>query len=164
MCRAAKECAILAKGIVDACWKDALDNANVICTDTTGVLVQNADACKRGHFFVAIADRDYVFFHYTPKHTSDVPRAMLKGFRGYVQADASSVYDAMFGAEGAPIEVGCLAHARRKFFEAVRENREPSLTAIGLFGRLFTVEREIRDLIREETPGSSSRSRSPHMG
>ena len=43
-----------------------------------------------------LADRDHVFFEYQPKHTSDAVCAMLKGFKGYVQADAHCVYDALF--------------------------------------------------------------------
>ena len=53
-------------------------------------------ACRRGHFFVLIADRDHVFFEYTPKETSAAVAEMFRGFSGYVQADAKSVYDVLF--------------------------------------------------------------------
>ena len=50
---------------------------------------------------------------------------MFRGFSGYIQADASAVYDALYrgeartGAEEVPPkEVGCWAHARRRFWEA----------------------------------------------
>ena len=42
---------------------------------------------------------------------------MLKGYEGYLQADAYSAYDALY-ARGKIIEVGCWMHARRKFDEA----------------------------------------------
>ena len=47
---------------------DAMKNAFCIATDATGVLVQpipSADkqprACRRGHYFVQLADKDHVF-------------------------------------------------------------------------------------------------------
>ena len=47
----------------------------------------------------------------------DGPSRFLKGFRGYLQADAFSGYDGIY-AGGDVVEVGCNAHARRKFIEA----------------------------------------------
>ena len=101
-----------------------------IATDATGVLVQPIRThekvrkpCKRGHYFVHIADRDHVFFEYTAKENSDAVRAMFRGYSGYVQADAKSVYDVLFREpdksadddDGAlRYEVGCLAHCRRE--------------------------------------------------
>ena len=74
-----------------------------IATDATGVLVQPItthekirQACKRGHYFVHVADRDHVFLEYTPKETSKAVAAMFKGYSGYVQADAKSVYYVLF--------------------------------------------------------------------
>ena len=49
---------------------------------------------------------------------------MFRGFSGYVQADAHTVYDALFRGDAvddpddAPLEVGCWAHARRRFWDA----------------------------------------------
>ncbi len=146
MCRAEKRCAELASGIVEAARKDAIENACVIGTDATGTLVQSKGTCRRGHFFVSIADSDYIFFDYTAKHTQVAVGKHFDGFGGYLQADASSVDEALFAAEGGPTEVGCLAHARRNFFEAVREEREPSMVAIALFEGRFRIERETRGL------------------
>jgi transposase len=42
---------------------------------------------------------------------------MLEGYEGYLQADAYSAYDAIYAGKKI-IEVGCWAHARRKFDEA----------------------------------------------
>ncbi|MEW5864390.1 MAG: IS66 family transposase [Pseudomonadota bacterium] len=55
---------------------------------------------------------------------------VLQGYRGYLQADAYAGFNALY-AGGKIIEVGCWAHARRKFFEiaqAARRTRAPPLT------------------------------------
>ena len=74
---------------------------------------------KTGRLWVQIGDHNhhYTVYDYTPDHSGDGPRRVFKGFEGYLQADAYSVYDALF-EDGTIIEVGCWMHARRKFFEA----------------------------------------------
>ncbi len=89
--------------VVQAMWADAIANAQVISTDATGALIQPArdakdgrsQACKKGHFFTAVVDCDVVLFAYVEHHSSESVKALFEGFRGYLQADASSVYDVL---------------------------------------------------------------------
>jgi transposase len=117
--------------VVLACADDARRTACCLSTDATGISIRPeplADGarqpCRKGHFFVVLADKKHVFFEYQPKHTSAAVCEMFRGFSGYIQADANAVYDALFRGDAvddpddAPIEVGCWAHARRKFWEA----------------------------------------------
>jgi transposase len=117
--------------VVLAAADDARRTACCLSTDATGVSIRPeplADgarqACRKGHFFVVLADKKHVFFEYQSKHTSAAVCEMFRGYSGYIQADANAVYDALFRGdavddpEHAPIEVGCWAHARRKFWEA----------------------------------------------
>ena len=117
--------------VVHAMWADAIANAQVISTDATGALIQpakttkdgRAEACKKGHFFTAVVDCDAVLFAYVEHHSSDSVRQLFDGFRGYLQADASNVYDVLERGRPADNEdgvtlVGCFAHLRRYFFEA----------------------------------------------
>lgn len=117
--------------IVQAMWSDAIANAQVISTDATGALIQpskdgkdgRAQACKKGHFFTAVADCDWVLFSYVEHHSSQSVQDLFGKFRGYLQADASSVYDVLergppSDTEGGVTLVGCFAHLRRYFFEA----------------------------------------------
>lgn len=146
MCRWTQRCHELASRVVDAMFDDARRHAAVMATDATGVLVQAPEQCKRGHFWVIIADRDHVFFRYSAKHTKEEPKTFFEGFNGYVQADACSVYDALFRKSDGPTEVGCLAHARRNFFWAVRSAREPALVGLGFINKLFEIDRALKDL------------------
>ena len=48
------------------------------------------------------------------------PEEFLKGYNGYLQADAYRGYDAMFKNRKQNLtEVGCWAHSRRYYFEAL---------------------------------------------
>jgi transposase len=160
MCRYAEHVGATLGCIVDACAKEAKETAFCLSTDATGVSIQPAripggkrQACAKGHFFVVLADRDHVFFEYQPKHTSDAVCAMFKGFKGYIQADAHCVYDALFRGEAVdlgdkpPDEVACWSHARRKWWEAAVTTREPEAREALLRVRaLFKLEEDWADL------------------
>ena len=149
MCGWLEAGAALVKPVVDAMWEDALTNAHLIATDATGVLVQAPDKCRRGHFWVACADRDHVLFRYSRHHDGAAARAMLDGFKGYVLADASSVFDQLY-LDGSRKECGCWSHGRRYFFDALSTDPERGLSAIRLLRPLFAIEREIAELPRRE--------------
>ena len=160
MCRYAEHVGATLGCIVDACAKEAKETAFCLSTDATGVSIQPApipggkrQACAKGHFFVVLADRDHVFFEYQPKHTSEAVCAMFKGFKGYVQADAHCVYDALFRGEAVdegekpPDEVACWSHARRKWWEAAVSTKEPEAREALLRVRaLFKLEEDWADL------------------
>lgn len=122
---------LLGATVVEAARLEAMRTAFCIATDATGVLVQpirthekQRQACRRGHFFVQVADRDHVFFEYTARETSGAVLEMFRGFGGYIQADASSVFDILYrdgpDTDGEPArqEVGCWSHCRRYFYDA----------------------------------------------
>jgi transposase len=139
MCRYAEHVGATLGAIVSACAKEAMHTAFCLSTDATGVAIQPAriadgkrQACTKGHFFVVLADKDHVFFEYQPKHTSDAVCAMFKGFKGYIQADAHCIYDALFRGEAVgddekpPDEVACWSHARRRLWEAAVTVQDPA--------------------------------------
>ncbi|WP_437671552.1 IS66 family transposase [Sorangium sp. So ce131] len=144
LCGWVGSCAEVLDCVVDAMAEDAL-NAHCIAIDATGVLVQAKDKCRRGHFWVLVADHDHVLFRFTPRHNQDGPKAFLRGYKGYVQADASSVYEELFRTEQAT-EVGCWAHCRRRFFEAMSSDRERAMTALGFIHQLFAIDKATKEL------------------
>ncbi len=162
--------------VVHAARQDAL-SAFCIATDATGVAVQPIRThekvrkpCKRGHYFVHIADRDHVFFEYTAKENSDAVRAMFRGYSGYVQADAKSVYDVLFREpdddatndqdDGAlRHEVGCFAHCRRKFWEAAIAKSVVGREGLARLGRVFELDASWRD----KPPDQIKRLRDAHL-
>jgi hypothetical protein len=118
--------------IVHAMWQDAIATAGVISTDATGGLIQPAkrqdgqrQSCEKGHFFTAVVDCDHVLFAYNKHHTQEAVRKLFGDFKGFLQSDASNVFDIL--ERGPPKDedlddylklVGCWAHCRRYFFEA----------------------------------------------
>jgi transposase len=145
--------------VVHAMRNEALASSFCIATDATGVLVQPIrthekarQACKRGHYFVLVADSGHVLFEYTPKETSDAVRRIFAGYSGYLQADAKSVYDILYRGppadsddEGACIEVACWAHLRRKFFEAAFTKSADAREGLARVGRIFELDGSWRD-------------------
>ena len=100
---------------------------------------------RRGYMWVYIGERDDVVFDYTNSHKRDGPESFLKGYQGYLQADAFSGYDRIC-AGGDVIEVACWAHARRKFFDAQSTGGVEARRVLELIGRLYAVERRAKRL------------------
>jgi transposase len=175
MCRWVEDVgATLGATVVAAARQDAMATAFCLATDATGIAVQpdplpdqQRQACRRGHYFVLIADRDHIFFEYTPTETSAVVEAMFKTFSGYVQADAKSVYDVLFRPPGpgvpdddaVRIEVGCWSHARRKFWEATVAKSVVAREGLARIGRIF----EVDALCRGKPPDEVQRLRQIHL-
>jgi hypothetical protein len=61
-------------------------------------------------------DPPIVLFDYQMTRSPDHPKDFLRGFRGYLHVDGYPGYDVLSGL----ILVGCWAHARRKFDEAIK--------------------------------------------
>ena len=148
MCGWHEELAALTRPVINAMWKDALKQP-YLCTDATGVLVQAKEKCRHGHFWVVIAPEHHVLFQYSRKHDSDAVDRMLKGYEGYVVADAHAVYDHLFGENGA-IECGCWAHARRYYFKALGSDPERARVGLGMINALFRIERSIANAPRKK--------------
>ena len=100
-----------------------------------------------------------MFFEYTPKETSAAVTEMFRGFTGYVQADAKNVYDILFRKapnaddddSGSCKEVGCLAHCRRKFWDAAMVLKSPiAREALYRIRRIYDIERTLSALTHEE--------------
>jgi transposase len=152
--------------IVQAMAKDAM-RATCLATDATGVSIQpepradhSRQPCKKGHFFVVMADRDHVFFEFQPRHTSAAVCDMFRGYSGFIQADASAIYDSLHRgdavASGAdpPTEVACWSHARRGFWETAICKEPLGLEALFRIRAIFE-----RDATLDKLPPDKRRLR-----
>jgi transposase len=121
--------------------------SRVVQNDDTPVKVQDHDGkgIKTGRLWDSIGDHyhPYVVYTYTPDRSGAGPAAIFKGFEGYLQADAYSAYDALF-ASGKIIEVGCMMHVRRNFYEARTSDPLRAHQALAWIKLLYDVEREAK--------------------
>jgi len=67
------------------------------------------------------ADRPLLLFKYDATRSKEVAKRLLEGFRGYAQTDGYGGYTEVGRSPGI-VHVGCWAHARRKFVEAIDGN------------------------------------------
>src|SRR5262245_50889300 len=122
--------------------------SRVIHTDDTSVpfLERGWDKARDGHLWVYIGDRDhpYVVFDFTAHYRRDGPEQFLKGYVGYLQADALAQYEGLFGA-GQVFHVACNAHARRRFVEAQASAPQEAEEALEYIRKLYKVERELSE-------------------
>ena len=79
-------------------------------------------------------------YDYTPHRKQTRPYEFLKGFSGYMQADAYSGYNVIY-RQCTVTEVGCWAHARR-YFEAVSGESTKAQEALATIAGLYDVERK----------------------
>jgi len=120
--------------------------SRVIHSDDTSVpfLERGRDEAREGHLWVYIGDRDhpYVVFDFTTHYRRDGPEQFLKGYAGYLQADALAQYEGLFAAGGV-VHVACNAHARRRFVEAQASAPAEAEEALKYIRKLYKVEREL---------------------
>jgi transposase len=104
---------------------------------------------KTGRLWVYLGDprHPYTVFDYTPDRTRAGPAAWLKGYEGYLQADAFTGYDGIYlDSGGRIVEVACWAHTRRKFYDARHSDSPRSHQALAMIRLLYDVERDAKEL------------------
>jgi len=89
------------------------------------------------------AEQPIVLYEYRSGREGNNPREFLQGFRGYLQTDGYSGYHAVENV----IHVGCMAHARRKFDEAIKSQPAEMRSSAAEKGvayctKLFNLEKE----------------------
>jgi transposase len=121
------QCADLLKPLYGS-MKEVLFQSKVIGTDDTSVKVLDVKLpfARTGRIWPYSGDAAHpvILYDYTATRERAGPEEFLKGYRGYLQADAYGGYDAFFKdpARGL-IEVGCWAHARRYFHKALESDQ-----------------------------------------
>lgn len=143
-----KECALLLKPIVRV-MRDDLLLAKKLHTDDTSVPVLAKGKTKTGRLWVYLADSSHkqpiCLYDYTPTRSKNGPKKYLNEYHGYLQADAYNGYDCLYESKKI-IEVGCMAHARRKFVDVAKAAKGPTYAddIIALIGELYVVERHTK--------------------
>jgi transposase len=148
LCGWMASCADLLTPLYDLMVKRVLLSIIIHTDDTTvPVLDRTLPRTRTGRFWDYIGDarNPYVVYDYTPRRTRDGPEHFLKGFQGYLQADAFSGYDRICAGPGVK-EVACWAHVRRKFFESRTSAPVPAHAALARIRQLYKIETDAATL------------------
>jgi transposase len=139
--------------------------APVLHTDDTpiAVLAPGNGKTRTGRLWAYVVDErpwqgrraPAAYYRFSPDRRGERPRDHLARFRGAIQADAFSGYEALArsaerSAEGLGrgppwlIHAACWAHARRKFYDVFEATRSPiAEQALQRIGELYRIEAEI---------------------
>ncbi len=83
-------------------------------------------------------------FIYDPGRAGKYPREHLRSFKGYLQTDGYSVYEAFEQKDGVNL-VACMAHIRRKFEHALDNDKERATHVLKAMQSLYAIERKARE-------------------
>jgi transposase len=105
----------------------------------------------RGFLWFYSKPGGYVFLEFHHSRGRDGPRERLRGFRGTMQTDGYELYDALRKEQPSTLKrIGCVSHARRKFYKALLESCSEALWFIGQMRQLYRLERELKDASPEQ--------------
>ena len=100
------------------------------------------------------AKQQLILYDYQETREAKHPKAFLEGYKGYLHTDGYPGYHNL--APDIRV-VGCLAHARRNFTDAVdairnedKRSASPAMIGIAYFDKLFEIERTIATLPPDE--------------
>jgi transposase len=116
--------------------------------DETPISVMDEDkkgTTHRGYYWVYHnPEQKLVLFDYRPGRGREGPDDILKDFQGYLQTDGYSAYED-FDRRGGITLLHCMAHARRKFHEALENDQPRAEYALNMFQKLYAIERRIKE-------------------
>ncbi len=155
----------LTQPLLDRFLQKILDYDYVLADETSfQVLKESGKQASSKSFLWALRGGDaghpLLYYEYSSSRGGEVIERMLGDFKGFMQTDGYSGYDAL-GEQSGIVHVGCFAHARRKFDEALRgqgknakkkSGAKQSLARQGLskINKLYEYERLWRDATPEE--------------
>lgn len=139
-------------------FRDHLLDYGIVQMDETTVQVlkePNKPATSKSYMWVQRGgppDKQVLLFDYDASRSGSVPIVLLADYKGYLQTDGYSGYLAV-AADPDIIHLGCWAHVRRKFDEAVKAIGKGAKGKAGQAGRALALIRKlyaIEKILREE--------------
>jgi transposase len=117
--------------------------------DETIIKVLDSDkkkgATHQGYYWVyQCHDQKLVLFDYRTGRGREGPRSILADFKGYLQTDGYQVYDE-FEKQGGITLVNCMAHARRKYHEALSNDKDRAGYVLTEMQKLYAIERHLTE-------------------
>lgn len=124
-------------------------NQKYLQADESPIKVQEKkqkSGIHRGYMWVYHAPANkLVLFDYQKGRDQSGPKNMLKAYKGILQTDGYTVYESLYGNHPDIILVYCMAHARRKFVDALKDDKEKATEVLELMQQLYKLEQDMRD-------------------
>ncbi|MEQ8784652.1 MAG: IS66 family transposase [Pirellulaceae bacterium] len=138
-----------------ALLKQRLLSSKVVHTDDTSVKLIDHDlhGTRTARFWAYVGDttNPYTVYDFTETRQRDGPQTFLKGYRGYLQADAHGGYDGVYlASQGDIVEVACWAHCRRCWWKAREQDPPRAHHVLAVINRLYEVERAAANVEADE--------------
>ena len=135
------------KLLYDLLKREVLSRDYIQVDESTLPVIDNEKhRAVKGYMWCARAVEDnLVVFHYDMGSRShETARKLLRGYRGTIQTDGYGAYD-QFETDPHIQVLGCWAHARRKWSDALDEDRRTASEALSYINRLYHVENEAEE-------------------
>ena len=140
------------KVLYDKLKSDILSCPYIQVDESTVPVIDNEKSKTRKGYMWCVRDASGagVFFHYDMgSRGTQVAMSLLKDYHGAIQSDGYDVYSKFTGMEGKTM-LGCWAHARRKFVDAMKENERLASEALVYIGDLYHIETLTAEMTNEE--------------
>jgi transposase len=143
-------CGVQLQPLVDALKDELLRHAVLHADETPVAMLKPGNGKTHRAYLWSYCTTPFnpikaVVFDFADSRAGRHAKAFLGGWRGTLVCDDYSGYKALF--DDGVTEAGCLAHARRKFYDLwANHQSQIAQEALELFGRLYKVEDEVREL------------------
>lgn len=121
---------------------------NYLQVDETPIPVldqSKKEKTHRGYHWVYYSpQKRLALFDYQPGRGIEAPRDCLGDFQGYMQTDGYSAYS-QYGKKSEIEHIECMAHARRKFIEARKNDSKRARHALEQIQKLYLIEKQARE-------------------
>ena len=127
--------------------REDLLRSNYLQADETPIRYLDPDVkgkSRQGYLWVYSRPRGDVLFEWRVSRSREGPEEFLKNFRGKLQTDGYAAYESLAKARDNLTLVGCWAHARRGFHEALAETKLAAWF-VRQIGQLYAVEKKLRE-------------------
>lgn len=128
--------------------KSEVLGSDYLHADETPIKVLDKDKkgqTHRGYYWVYHNSlKKIVFFDYQQGRGREGPMGVMENFKGYLQTDGYVAYD-VFEKPGDITLLHCMAHARRKFNEALDNDKDRSTYTLKQMQQLYHIERNCKE-------------------
>jgi transposase len=119
---------------------EVIAKAGIVQADETPLTMQRPNV--RGYMWTFLAD-NLIAYRFSASRAGKTPADVLGGTQGVLVVDAYTGYNSVTQVDGR-VRAGCLAHVRRKFFEALATAPVEAQRALDLILDVYRVEHEAK--------------------